>query len=93
MTCDLCDMLYKVLPCKTDKELTMDGLKIHGDKVSTFNIMYYNDLRNHCPCRDCLVRTMCTMGQTNKCPQYIDFENFTITKADRKDNAKNASNR
>lgn len=80
MTCDLCGMLYKIPPCKTNEKLTTDKLKIHANKVSPFNVIYYEDLRNSCPCKDCLVKTMCTMNQTTKCKEYINFENFVITK-------------
>jgi hypothetical protein len=85
MTCDLCSLLYKTPPCKTNEKLTIDNLRGNRNKfeVSSFNLIYYEDLKDHCPCKECLVKTMCTMNQTTKCTQYIDFENFIITKANK----------
>jgi hypothetical protein len=83
MTCDLCSLLYKTPPCKTNEKLTMDNLRVHGSEVSSFNLIYYEELRNSCPCSVCLVKTMCTMDQTTKCTQYVDFENSTVIIADK----------
>ncbi len=70
MPCKFCIHVYSEKPC-----LTHLNYKKEPDKFSEFSeywIIYYERIRNKCPCIDCLVKIVCLEGRHN-CSIYQKF--------------------
>lgn len=72
MPCDLCKEIYVNLPCRNPKFYS-SGLTLKDSIYSTYDYEYTRHLisvhvilTGFCPCKECLVRSMCKI----KCDEY-----------------------
>jgi hypothetical protein len=83
MPCKTCHELFNITPCEHPTGIFTEGLfKINyrGDA----NIPhYYPVLKEKCPCKECLIKTICLEGDKCRVGIYIDnvyIEFYTPTR-------------
>lgn len=73
MPCPACEIMFYVMPCKYHKKDPLDEMFFPPVKPNRFHQkmmdLRFELLYNDCPCKTCLVRTMCI---SDFCEEYED---------------------
>jgi hypothetical protein len=73
MPCKTCHELFNITPCEHPTGIFHEGLLKSKYKLVTEITYYYPVLKEKCPCKECLIKTICLEG--DKCRIGIDIDN------------------